>query len=418
MKIFQSIKMAWRSIKGKKSRSILTILSIFIGIAAVMTIVSVMEGMKEYTRQQYASMGSNKITIGIYSYYYGEFGEEPPQTDYFPKFREYCLAHPELIAGVSPQGYCNATVKYGTVSTDNIEWSWDDQGNQTSAPPNRYYVSDQYALINDLSLARGREISYLDVEKYNQVATLGAQAAKTFFGTSNPVGQTIQVGGHNFEVIGVYASTMTGDNAPSFSNNDNFVLLPYSVRRTLGDSTDNNFYAKAVDSNKMKDAMASLSGFAKGLVGNNGGYNVYSENTWIDYENEQIAMIGLVLGGIAAISLLVGGIGIMNMMLVTVTERTKEIGIRRAIGAQKNSIVFQFLIESGMLCGIGGLVGILIGTIGSLVIGYFIFHIIIWPSIPVAFGAFLLSVALGILFGSYPASKAAKLQPVDALRAE
>ncbi|MEI3330202.1 MAG: FtsX-like permease family protein [Oscillospiraceae bacterium] len=152
---------------------------------------------------------------------------------------------------------------------------------------------------------------------------------------------------------------------------------------------------------------------------NSGGYNVYPENQWQDYQNQQLTMISLVLGGIAAISLLVGGIGIMNIMLVTVTERTREIGIRRSLGAQRSSIVAQFLIESGMLCGMGGLVGIAFGTIGSLVLGNsFLFQMTIFPATWVTLAAFGLSVALGVLFGSYPAAKASKLQPVEALRAD
>ena len=129
-------------------------------------------------------------------------------------------------------------------------------------------------------------------------------------------------------------------------------------------------------------------------------------------------MYGLVLGGIAAISLLVGGIGIMNIMLVTVTERTREIGIRRAIGAQRSSIVAQFLVEAAMLCGIGGLVGILVGTGGSVLLSRALVQMTIFPSLKVTLGAFGLSVALGVVFGSYPAVKASKLQPVEALRAE
>ena len=139
---------------------------------------------------------------------------------------------------------------------------------------------------------------------------------------------------------------------------------------------------------------------------------------WQQNINEQATMMSLVLGGIAAISLLVGGIGIMNIMLVTVTERTREIGIRRAIGAERASIVTQFLIEAAMLCGIGGLVGMVLGTIGTRVAGSLLVHMDIWPSLSITVGAFLLSVTLGIAFGIYPAAKASKLQPVEALRAE
>ena len=149
-----------------------------------------------------------------------------------------------------------------------------------------------------------------------------------------------------------------------------------------------------------------------------GGCWVDSDNQWQQSMNEQMAMISLVLGGIAAISLLVGGIGIMNIMLVTVTERTREIGIRRAIGAQRSSIVTQFLIEAAMLCGIGGIIGILLGTGGSLLAGKLLFQMTIYPAAWITASAFSLSVALGVIFGIYPAAKAAKLQPVEALRAE
>ena len=167
------------------------------------------------------------------------------------------------------------------------------------------------------------------------------------------------------------------------------------------------------------EVISRIGGFLKGLVDtSSGGYDVSSNNQWQEYENEQMTLIGLVLGGIAAISLLVGGIGIMNIMLVTVTERTREIGIRRAIGAQKSSIVTQFLVEAGMLCGIGGLVGVAVGTLGSIILGKLMFQMTIYPLPWVTAAALSLSVALGLVFGIYPAAKAAKLQPVEALRAE
>jgi putative ABC transport system permease protein len=155
----------------------------------------------------------------------------------------------------------------------------------------------------------------------------------------------------------------------------------------------------------------------KGLVGEDN-YWVYSDDQWQQSMNEQMGMISLVLGGIAAISLLVGGIGIMNIMLVTVTERTREIGIRRAIGAQRSSIVAQFLIEAAMLCGIGGIIGIGIGAVGSYIVGRLMFQMTIYPAVWITACAFGFSVALGIIFGIYPALKAANLQPVEALRAE
>ena len=390
--------MAWRSICGKKGRSALTILSIFIGIAAVMTIVSTMEGMKAKTMEQYAAMGANRISVSIYSYSYDMDGN-PISKDYFSDLYRYCAGLKDYVLGVTPNGQANATVVYGTKSTANMEWKYDDQWNVISGPPTQYYGSDQYSVCNNLTIAKGRDLAWLDCEKYNQICVLGAQAARVFFGSANPIGQVLQVNGNKFEVVGVYAARVEPD-TPSAYQTDNLIVYPYTATRLLGGSSSTEFLVKAKDDT------------------NSGGYNVYPENQWQDYQNQQLTMISLVLGGIAAISLLVGGIGIMNIMLVTVTERTREIGIRRSLGAQRSSIVAQFLIESGMLCGMGGLVGIAFGTIGSLVLGKILFQMTIFPATWVTLAAFGLSVALGVLFGSYPAAKASKLQPVEALRAD
>ena len=200
---------------------------------------------------------------------------------------------------------------------------------------------------------------------------------------------------------------------------DNFILVPYTARRVLGGSAPEQFTVKVRDSESMAEASTRISGFLKGLINpNSAGYYVDQENSWQQYQNQQMGMISMILGGIAAISLLVGGIGIMNIMLVTVTERTREIGIRRAIGAERASIVTQFLIEAAMLCGIGGIFGILLGTGGSLIVGRLMFKMTIYPAAWITLCAFSLSVALGIVFGIYPAAKASKLQPVEALRAE
>ena len=418
MNLQQAVKMAWKSIWGKKGRSALTILGIFIGIAAVMTIVSVMEGMKLKTMEQFEAMGSNRITVSIYSWMYDEEGNDISR-DYFPDLYDYCNGLKEYVLGVTPTGRCDATVSYGTKSTANMQYQWDEMGNLTGdVPPSLYYGSDQYAACNNLTIARGRDLALLDIEKYNQVCVLGAQAAKTFFGSADPVGKELSVNGNKFLVAGVYTARLSDESADQ-SWLDNFIVFPYTARRLLGGDKPTEFLVKARSSEAMTEAISRLSGFLKGLVDQNtGGYNVYSESQWQEQSNEYLSMIGLVLGGIAAISLAVGGIGIMNIMLVTVTERTREIGIRRAIGAQRSSIVAQFLIEAAMLCGIGGIIGILFGTAGSVILSNLLMQMTIFPPVKVTVEAFALSVALGIIFGSYPAVKASKLQPVEALRAE
>ena len=416
MNLLQAFKMAWRSIAGKKGRSALTILSIFIGIAAVMTIVSVMEGMKAEMMKQFNAMGSNRLTVYMYSWMYDEDGNST-SPDYFPDLYDYCQSLKEMVVGVTPNGQSGATVVYGTKTSANMEWKYDDQWNLISGPPTIYYGSDQYSVCNNLTLAKGRDLAYLDMKNYNQVCVIGAEAARIFFGTVDPVGKEVQINGNKFTVVGVYAAR-GGEGENSINQMDNIFVLPYTMTRLLGGSTE-QYTVKVRNSEDMTEVTSRLGGFLKGLIPQGtGGYDVYNEGQWQQYQNESMNMISMVLGGIAAISLLVGGIGIMNIMLVTVTERTREIGIRRAIGAQRASIVTQFLIEAGTLCGMGGVVGIAVGTVGSVIVSRLMYQMTIYPPVWVGLAAFALSVALGVLFGSYPAIKASKLQPVEALRAE
>ena len=416
MNILQAFKMAWKSIAGKKGRSALTILSIFIGIAAVMTIVSVMEGMKEEMMKQLNAMGSNRLTVYIYSWMYDADGNDI-SPDYFPDLYDYCQSMKETVVGVTPNRQANATVVYGTKNSANMETKYDEQWNLISGPPTIYFGSDQYSACSNLTLAKGRDLAYLDMQNYNHVCVIGAEAAKIFFGTVDPVGKEVKINGNKFTVVGVYAPRgEEGEN--SINQMDNIFVIPYTMTRLLGGSVD-QYTVKVRSSEDMTEVTSRLGGFLKGLIPQGtGGYDVYNEGQWQQYQNETMNTISMVLGGIAAISLLVGGIGIMNIMLVTVTERTREIGIRRAIGAQRASIVTQFLIEAGMLCGMGGVVGIAVGTVGSVVVSRLMYQMTVYPPVWVGLAAFALSVALGVLFGSYPAIKASKLQPVEALRAE
>ena len=416
MNILQAFKMAWKSIADKKGRSALTILSIFIGIAAVMTIVSVMEGMKEEMMKQLNAMGSNRLTVYMYSWMYDADGKNI-SPDYFPDLYDYCQSMKETVVGVTPNGQANATVVYGTKNSANMETKYDEQWNLISGPPTIYFGSDQYSACSNLTLAKGRDLAYLDMQSYNQVCVIGAEAAKIFFGTVDPVGKEVKINGNKFTVVGVYAPR--GEEGENRINQmDNIFVIPYTMTRLLGGSVD-QYTVKVRSSEDMTEVTSRLGGFLKGLIPQGtGGYDVYNEGQWQQYQNETMNTISMVLGGIAAISLLVGGIGIMNIMLVTVTERTREIGIRRAIGAQRASIVTQFLIEAGMLCGMGGVVGIAVGTVGSVVVSRLMYQMTVYPPVWVGLAAFALSVALGVLFGSYPAIKASKLQPVEALRAE
>ena len=424
LKIGQALKMALKSILGNKGRSMLTMLGIIIGIASVMTIVSVINGSNKKSMELMAAMGTNKITVYA-NYYNGQ--------DVFQDLYDYCQKLTDYVDGVTPNSQFSATVVYGTKNSSkmggNGGYSYmgggmamvDDGGGgsqNTEMPPDLYFGSDQYSACNNFQIERGRDLSLLDIQGYKQVCVLGARAAQTFFNYADPVGKEIQVNGIPFTVVGVYKEK----DPDSMWSMDNIIVFPYTDSRTLSPGGQmSEFSVRAKDADAAVEATSRIIGFLTGLMGQNqekGWYSVQSENQWQQSNNEYATMMSLVMGGIAAISLLVGGIGIMNIMLVTVTERTREIGIRRSLGAQRSSIVAQFLIESGMLCGMGGIVGIIFGTIGSLVLSRLLFQITIFPATWVTLAAFGLSVALGVLFGSYPAAKASKLQPVEALRAE
>ena len=417
MNFRQAVKMAFRSILGNTGRSFLTMLGIIIGIASVMTIVSTINGMNQESMKQFEAMGTNKISVSA-SLYNGQ--------DVFDDLYDFCSSlGNELVLGITPNaGMWGVNVVYGSRSSQSMEknqenmWNGDgSMNNDVAVPPNLYLGSDQYAICNNYTLAKGRDISNIDIDNYNQVCVMGARAAKNFFQYADPVGQTVQVNGYPFTVVGVY----TEKDPDSPWGMDNVIVFPYTARRTLNPGTSiSEFVVKAASSEATVEVISRLSGFLSGLTSNGekGWGYAYSDNQWQQSQNEYMNMISLVLGGIAAISLLVGGIGIMNIMLVTVTERTREIGIRRAIGAERSAIVTQFLIEAAMLCGIGGVIGIGIGTLGTRIAGKLLMQMDIWPSLGITAAAFALSVVLGILFGIYPAAKASKLQPVEALRAD
>jgi putative ABC transport system permease protein len=398
--------MAFRSIWGNKGRSILTMLGIIIGIAAVMTIVSILQGMNKKALEMYEASGSNKINVYAYSY-----NGRPLFDDMY----QYCLQLDDLVEGVTPQGYLGATVVYGVKNSSTME----------DGAPRFFLGSHQYSLCNNFQIARGRDLSKIDVDEYNNVCVLGSQAAKVYFDLSDPIGKELSVNGVPFTVIGVYAEKDAASD-PRWSM-DNIILFPYTASRALKQDMSfmSEFVVKAKDSKAATEATTRIIGFLTGLLGDpndpanqKGDYHVYSEDTFKEQSQEYGNMLSLVLGGIAGISLLVGGIGIMNIMLVTVTERTREIGIRRAIGAKRQAIVTQFLIESGVICGIGGIIGAGLGTILTMVGSQALIKTQLLPSPMITLGSVLFAVVLGIIFGLYPAIKASGLQPVVALRAE
>ena len=425
MNFSQAFKMAAKSISANKGRSALTMLGVIIGLAAVIILVSYAQGQNMALRAYYESMGTNTISVYAYSY--------RGNVDVSSALYDYCLQLDDLVLGVSPTGnvYSDPVIKF---ESKTIARQWQSMGGgammSTGEYPSIVLGNDKYGLCNDYKIAKGRDLSYLDIEKENQVCVLGSAVADELFGFADPVDKTITINGTPFLVVGVYESKSAGVNVGSSEENqwiqetinrqDYMILLPSTMTRLFNNNQPiEQYIIKAKDAESLKEVSTLVNGFLAGFISSDNGYYYIDNPT--SYQNEQAEADKLqqrFLGGIAAISLLVGGIGIMNIMLVTVTERTREIGIRKAIGAERKSIIVQFLIEAAMICGIGGIFGIGTGYLGTLIVGKMSFNTILIPSAGITVGAFLISVALGIIFGLYPAVKASGLQPVEALRAD
>ena len=364
MNLTQAFKIAVKSIAAKKARSALTMLGVIIGLAAVIILVSYAEGQNRQMREYYESLGNNVVNINAYS---------PSGRDLTKTIRDYCMEDlDDYILGLTPtvDYYDQTILKYGAKSMDSNNSNWDES-------PQLVMGNQDYSLCNNFTIARGRDISFLDVENYSQVCVLGSKIADTLFNYIDPVGKEITINGIPFTVVGVFEEK----DPNNMSGMDRYVLIPYTVNRIISGKTEiGSFVAKAKDSATTTKAVSLLQGYLDSLLGPNEG-NVSTPNTWQEQSKEQDKMQQRFLGGIAAISLAVGGIGIMNIMLVTVTERTREIGIRKAIGAERKSIIAQFLIEACMICGIGGLFGIAAGYIGTLIVGKLSFKMILWPSL-------------------------------------
>ncbi len=434
MNISQAVKMAAKSISSNKGRSFLTMLGIIIGLAAVIILVTYAEGQNLAMKAYYESMGTNTISVSAYSWGMGDnnVGEQ---------LYDYCLGL-EDVAGVAPNGYAGSrlTISYGAKTLSrNRNYGF----GMVSVSSGAYYgggsddhyptirlSNDKFGMCNDYKIAKGREFSYLEIQNLAQVCILGSDTAEYLFSFADPIDKTITVNGLPFRVIGVYQSKGAGINLGTaeesqwieedIKRQDRLLVLPSSMTRYFNNNQAiEDYTVKIKSADAVTKVVTELNGFLSNIINTNyGGYWVDNPQQWQENQNEANELQQRFLGGIAAISLLVGGIGIMNIMLVTVTERTREIGIRKAIGAERRSIIVQFLIEAAMICGIGGILGIAVGYIGTMIVSKLSFGLVMIPGSAITAGAFIISVALGIIFGMYPAIKASALQPVEALRAD
>ena len=388
--------MAFESIADKKIRSLLTMLGIIIGVGAVLILVSVVQGYNADLTAYYEKQGVNKVNVTLLNF------DRTNTTDQSGEFMDWVNGNlSDYITGVTPSSSTSGTLRFET----NL--------NETAVI---YFGNEQWSACNNYTLDEGRDLLALDMDRRSQVCVIGSYLADTLFGFQDPVGQTLSVNGTPLTVVGVFYQKDGG----AEESMDDAVVVPYTLNRQMLD-TDvvSQFTVKVASSTDMTTVMNQVESWCvENVDTNTGEYTVENGNDAMQAAEDETASLQVVLGGVAAIALLVGGIGIMNIMLVTVTERTREIGIKKAIGAQRKVIISQFLVESTVLSGCGGVIGILIGYAGSLIAGKLIYDLILMPALWMALAAFAFSLAIGVGFGLYPAVKASGLQPVDALRAE
>ncbi len=408
MNWIETFRVAFRSIGRHKLRAFLTMLGIIIGVGAVIAMVSVGEGARVMVEDNIKSLGSNLIQIFPWSMrtrgVHGGIGSRQSLTeeDYLAIKRE-CPS----VSAVSPMVRTSTQVVY-----ENQNWFTSIQG-----------VSPEFLRIRGWSLEKGSNFTDSDVRGATKVAILGKTVVKNLFGDENfdPTGKVIRIRKFPFTVIGVLSAR--GYSAVGFDQDD-LILAPYTTvqRRLTGDIMRINIiYASAVNSASMAQAQEEITQLLrrrhKIQPGEDDDFSVRNQMDIASAATETTRIMTILLGSIASISLIVGGIGIMNIMLVSVTERTREIGIRMAVGAKSRDILIQFLTEAVVLSFVGGIIGILVGGVASQLIARFAG----WRtfiSINSILLAFLFSASVGIFFGFYPARKASLLNPIDALRYE
>ena len=398
-------KIALRALARNKARSALTMLGIVIGVGSVIAMVSLGQGAQQQVQQQIAGMGDNLLIVMSGSRTSsGVRGGAGTSNRLTPEDAEAILREVPAVASVSPGVNSNVTTVFG-----NQNWTTRAEG-----------VGLDYLSIRGRSIDAGEFFTESDIRSAARVAVIGQTVATELFGAADPVGQTIRVRNLPFRVVGTI--TAKGQSGMG-QDQDDILYLPYTTVMKKLQSTIyiSTIFVSAADRDSTAAAETGIAALLRSRhnirAGQDDDFTVRNLTDVAEAAEESSRVMTMLLGGIAAVSLLVGGIGIMNIMLVSVTERTREIGIRMAVGARTSHVQHQFLIESLVLGLLGGIGGIFAGIATSLGVSYAFG----WPQSisPLAVaGSALFSMALGIFFGYYPAKKAAALDPIDALRFE
>ena len=394
MNPIETIKMAFKAIWANRGRSFLTMLGVIIGVMSVTVLMAIGQGTTSSVTDSISSMGTNMLDVTIQTRRvgFGGMGRDHRNagakgTVILKAEEVLALKDNEYVQYVSPTVSGSLTVKAGSTNTNASVMG----------------VYPDYAQIVSTELASGRYIMDADVENRSAVCVIGPDLAEDLFGNTNVVGNTLHVDGRKFQIVGV------------LDGSSSTLILPFTLaQRMLKSTAISNFYVSATESATVNKAQAAVESFLYKKYQDDSTYYIMNQEQMLEAMEETAGTLSLMLGGIAGISLLVGGIGIMNIMLVSVTERTREIGIRKAIGAKRSNILMQFLIESVVLSGMGGLLGLLLGY-GLMYMLKTYMGMPVAASAGVAQMSMAFSMMVGVVFGLYPANKASKLKPIDAL---
>jgi putative ABC transport system permease protein len=366
-------------------------LGIIIGVGAVIVIVSLGQGMSNDVTETFESMGTNLLTVTLR----GRGSSRNITTD---EIYEFVSENQDTIAAVTPMVDLSVTAKYEDTSLDT----------------NASGVGEDFCLVKNYGVGSGRFINYIDIIRRQKVCVIGTYVAQELFGGEDPLGQSVKINGMMFTVVGVLEEKAGSEE----SSTDDHIYMPYSIATKLSWMARISSYSfSAADKDQVEAAKTAIEERLYKVYEDESAYRVSSQAESIEQLNELTGTIMTVLVAIAAISLLVGGIGIMNIMLVSVTERTREIGIRKSLGVRKRDIMRQFVIEAATTSSVGGIMGIILGVALAQVAGNAL-DMTAAPSVTAILVAFLVSLSIGLIFGLLPANKAAKLNPIDALRYE
>ncbi|MBN2565698.1 MAG: ABC transporter permease [Candidatus Eisenbacteria bacterium] len=405
-RLLESVLAAFKAIRANKVRAILTALGIMIGVMNVVAMVALISGINASVLDLFRSMGTNTFTVTkmpASNVNYEQYLEYIRRPDFTYADAEAVEGLCPAVEAVSPQAFVLRKVKRGPESTRSIGVMG---------------VTPEYQYVSDSAVGDGRFFAWPEADRRRQVVVLGAPVAEHLFPGGDPIGQDVLVGSRRFRVVGVMEpmGELFGQNL------DDYVIVPYkTLNKVFGERLMTRLAVKAKSSERIDEAMDQVTRVLRtrrGLrAGDDDNFEIITQEQLVEMYENLTNVTWIVMIGISAIALVVGGVGIMNIMMVSVTERTREIGIRKAVGARSRDVLTQFLVESAVLSGLGGILGL----VAAFGLARLVSSVTPMPATIELWSVFLaigVSVTVGVFFGLYPASKAARMDPIVALRYE